>query len=82
MTATSKALDAVHELNASDVDYLTLDGRRYLCAARVTLNGKPAAIGGARNRFATVTALDMSVSAEWAWETVARIVARGGDFAR
>lgn len=61
---------------------MTTDERRALCAAEVTINGKPAAIGGVMLDYPVVTALDGSVSAEWAWETVARIVAAGGSFKR
>jgi hypothetical protein len=58
----------------------TLDGRRELCAARVTLNGEPAAISGARHDYAMVRQLASGLGAEWAWPTVARIVAAGGEF--
>jgi hypothetical protein len=61
-------------------DYPTLDERMALCEAKVTLNGKPAWISGARLRFAAVTDRKTGLSAEWAWPTVARIVARDGAF--
>lgn len=54
--------------------------RRALCSARVTLNGSPAVISGAQREFAHVTDLATRLSAEWAWETVARVVAAGGAF--
>lgn len=54
--------------------------RLALCAAHITLNGKPAAISGARCDFATVTELPNGARYEWAWPTVARIVANGGTF--
>jgi hypothetical protein len=59
----------------------TLDQRRYLCGAAVTLDGTRARITGAHNRFATVAAWPDGVRrCEFAWATVARIVARGGAF--
>jgi hypothetical protein len=54
--------------------------RRELCTAAVTLDGAPAMVCGVQERFATVATLDGKWSAEWAWETVARIVADGGAF--
>jgi len=57
-----------------------LAARYELCDTRVTLDGKPAKIGGARNEFATVRLIRSGLSAEFAWPTVARIVARGGEF--
>lgn len=59
---------------------ITLENRRELCQARVTLNGRPAVIGGVRNPFATVAYLDGSGELEWSWDAVARIVASGGKF--
>ena len=61
-------------------EYPTLEQRQELCAARVTLDGKPAAVSGYRLDFARVTDRKTGLSAEWAWPTVARIVARGGAF--
>ena len=49
-------------------------------AKNITLDGRPAVIGGTRLPFAKVSTLDGRCSAEWAWETVARIVARDGAF--
>jgi hypothetical protein len=57
-----------------------IDARRALCGARVTLDGRPAKIGGARCDFAAVSVLPDGPSYEFAWPTVARIVAIGGDF--
>lgn len=51
-----------------------------LCEATVTLDGRPAKIGGARNEFATVTALPDGPSYEWRWAAAAFIVARDGAF--
>lgn len=65
---------------ARDLDGATLDARRALVDIRVTLDGAPAAIMGARNAFATVRTLDGRTSAEWSWETVRRIVDNGGAF--
>jgi hypothetical protein len=48
--------------------------KRELCQDRVTLNGKPAVVTGYKNEFAMVKALDSCEQAEFAWETVARIV--------
>lgn len=59
----------------------TLDERVAFTGTPVTLDGRPARITGYRNAFATVTSVgDPARSAEWAWPTVARIVARGGNF--
>jgi hypothetical protein len=46
----------------------------------VTLNGEAATICGTRQPFATVKQLGGIGQAEWAWETVERIVANGGAF--
>lgn len=45
------------------------------CDTDVTLDGLPAVVSGAALPFATVRTLDMSRTAEYAWETVARIIA-------
>lgn len=60
---------------------MNTETRRDLCNMTVTLDGKPAAIVGIYNDFATVRRLDV-LSAEYAfcWETVARIVAKDGAF--
>ena len=59
--------------------YLTYDAKLELCQVRVTLNGKPAGITGALNDFGTIYDFD-GRSFDWAWPTIASIVARGGDF--
>lgn len=59
---------------------VTLDTRHELCATPVTLNGNRARISGALLPFARVTDTTTRLSAEWAWETVARVVANGGRF--
>lgn len=48
--------------------------RQELCQEHVTLDDKPANIGGYMNDFAMVTALDGSNRVEFAWETVDHIV--------
>lgn len=58
----------------------TKDQRVALCATRVTLNGAPARITGHARDFARVTDSGTGLSCEWAWETVAAIVAKGGKF--
>ena len=58
-----------------------LERRRKLVEAKVTLEGKPAVIGGIRNKFATVTQLGPhGLTAHWSWEAVERIVKRDGKF--
>lgn len=59
---------------------LTPEGRHELCDTDVTLNGEEARITGAERRFATVTQIRTGLGCEWAWGTVARIVASGGAF--
>lgn len=56
-----------------------LDERRTLCEIPVTLNGRPARISGYGCDFARVTGPDR-LSCEFAWETVALVVSRGGRF--
>lgn len=58
----------------------TYQDRAYLCEATVSIDGYPARITGYMNDFAMVRARDNGISAEFAWETVARIVAKGGSF--
>jgi len=64
------------------VSTITLDktARQDLCQARVTLNGHRAQIAGYNRPFAIVTDLTTGLGAEWAWITVARIVADNGEF--
>ncbi len=61
---------------------LDLDAKLDLCDARdVTLNGEPAVIMCARKPFAKVATLRSDGPVfEFAWPTVARIVAGGGAF--
>ena len=59
---------------------LTEEQRYKLAATPVTLNGEPAQIAGVKLPFAHVRNMETGLSCEWAWETVARIVANGGDF--
>ena len=54
--------------------------RQELCQASVTLDGKAARVSGYRLDFARVTALPGGPGYEWAWSTVARVVAAGGRF--
>lgn len=58
-----------------------LADRRALCEVDgVTLNGRPAVIRGAREGFATVSAIPDGESYQWSWDSVARIVDAGGRF--
>lgn len=59
---------------------LTSAEKLALCSAEVTLNGEPAAISGVRAPFAKVTSRVTGLSAEFAWTTVERIVAKGARF--
>ena len=61
------------------IDHRNID-RDQLVNARVTLNGRPARISGTKLDFARVTDRETGLGCEWAWETVARIVAKGGAF--
>lgn len=55
--------------------------RRALCDTHATLDNQPALITGSMMPFAMVRSLTSSLSAEFAWETVAHIVAdRAGSF--
>jgi hypothetical protein len=54
--------------------------RRELAAASVTLNGEPARITGTALRYAHVTQVASGLSADWSWEAVERVVAKGGAF--
>jgi hypothetical protein len=67
-------------MNASRIRTVTTNQRRELCAARVTLNGQPATIAGIQCDYARVTDQRSGLSCEWAWPTVARVVANGGRF--
>lgn len=60
---------------------IPLEERRELVDTKgVTLNGKPAVITGAGLDFAVVIDMKTGLGAEWAWETVRRIVDKGGAF--
>ena len=58
----------------------TLSERYELIDAKVTLDGNRAKISGARNDFAMVRVIPSGLGCEFAWSTVARIVAKGGAF--
>lgn len=63
------------------MDCPNLEQRRALCEAKVTLDGKPAKIIGARERYATVHIIPDGYGWHWSWPAVAHIVAnRGGAF--
>jgi len=48
---------------------------------RCTLNGQAATVTGRLNRFAKVVRLqDTELGTEWSWETVERIMEKGGKF--
>lgn len=49
-------------------------------AMKITLDGKPATIGGRLLNFAIVGTVDGSQKYEWAWETVQKILNDGGKF--
>ncbi len=60
---------------------MNIEQRYDLIATKVTLDGRPARICGAKCQFAVVRALDGSTGDfQWAWETVAHVVANGGRF--
>ena len=59
---------------------VSTEQRRELCDAEVILNGHRAKVSGVRMPYASVTDLSTGLSAEWAWPTVALVVARGGAF--
>ena len=59
---------------------MTLADKRELCTAEVTLDDRRARITGARNAFAMVVTLPDGPGYEYAWSTVARVVAAGGAF--
>lgn len=52
--------------------------RKELCAARVTLDGRPATVSGAMFKFAEVRSLDGVLRAEFAWSTVENVIANSG----
>lgn len=59
---------------------ISMDERHRLCATAVTLDGKPANISGASDRYATVRQIPDGFGWHWTWDATARIVANGGDF--
>jgi hypothetical protein len=60
--------------------YPTRAERIALTETIVTLNGQRARITGYNQEFATVRASESGASGQWAWQTAARIVAKGGLF--
>lgn len=54
--------------------------RELVQTENVTLNGEPAKIAGYKLDFANVRQLDGPIVAEFAWQTVERIVNNGGNF--
>lgn len=54
--------------------------RQALCEAVVTLNGNPGRVSGAGCDFARVTDTTTGLSAQWSWQAVARVIAKGGAF--
>jgi len=66
------------EVNRS---YAIIDRRAIVASRRCTIDGKPAKISGVYNSVATVWPLgDPSNGVQFAWTTVARIMAAGGRF--
>lgn len=62
------------------MSFPNLEKRRALCEATVTLNGKPAKISGAQERYALVSDRETGLGAPWSWPAVELIVANGGSF--
>ena len=54
--------------------------RREACASRVTIDGRPAVITGAREPFAHVRSLDGVSDVEFSWVAIARVLDKGGAF--
>lgn len=50
--------------------YVTQEERENLCGQPCTLDGKPAIIGGLKQRFAIVYQLGTGIQYSWAWPTV------------
>lgn len=68
-------------LELDDVPRSVRDKRRELCAAVVTLDGRPAKISGALRRHPVVWVLDdPRISVAFTWESVERVIAAGGAF--
>jgi|DEB0MinimDraft_4_1074332.scaffolds.fasta_scaffold190919_1 hypothetical protein len=56
------------------------DERYDLVNTPVTLNGQPAQIAGAKMDFPIVRNIETGEHYEYAWQTVAHVVANGGNF--
>lgn len=73
--------DRYHTSPRIERTVITLSERRALVETEgVTLDGKPAKISGYCNPFATVQEFTTGLHCDFAWPTVARIVANGGAF--
>ena len=79
MTGDLKKFNAELEERRRHMTADTTDGRRYV-GADCTLDGKPATVCGRLNAFATVAQYPHGLRVEYAWPTVARIMASGGTF--
>ena len=56
------------------------EARLSYCAMPCTLDGVEAVIMGARNPFGTVSRRDNGLGADWSWQAIARVMAKGGAF--
>ncbi len=54
--------------------------RENMTGADCTLNGRPALVCGAKERFAQIVARDGSARAEFSWHAVANVLDQGGAF--
>ena len=59
---------------------VTVNERVALCNATATINGRPARVSGWGKDFATVTDMTLGLSCQFAWQTVALVVSKGGAF--
>lgn len=59
---------------------ISIPSRIDLCASKVTVNGNRAKISGWKNNFATLHNLETGETSEWSWNTVSRVVSKGGAF--
>lgn len=60
---------------------ISLEERRALVQTKgITLNGNPAKVTGSEMAFAVIRDKTTGLYAEWSWEAVRRIVAKGGAF--
>jgi hypothetical protein len=57
-----------------------IEARRAAVNTPVTLDGRPACVAGIKCDFAGVKSLDGKLQGEWAWSTVFRVIAAGGNF--